>query len=62
MGTMLMPLKGVPYGNLVQWPTAARPQKHFNLVLKAMLCLFPWLLEAFWQLVISAQKLLLWHP
>lgn len=62
MGTMLVPLKGVPYGNLVQWPTAIRPQKHFNVVLKAMLFLFPWLLEAFWQLGISAQVAPLWDP
>lgn len=41
MGTMLVLLKGVPYGNLIQWPTAISLQKHFNAVLKAVLYLFP---------------------
>lgn len=58
VGTMLVLLKAVPYGNLVQRPTSIRLQKHFHVVLKAMLCLFPWLVEAFWQLGLSAQS----HP
>lgn len=48
MRTTFVLLKGVPYSNLVQWPAAVKLEKHFNVVLTAMLYLFPWFPKGSW--------------